>query len=138
MIHFSKWGKLTGCNSLEEYKSSLLSSCNDTKLPITLVALENKKVVGSVNLVKCDLPGREDLTPWLSQLYVFPEMRHMGIGAKLVEAAVEEVQRLNWSTLYLYTSGALTEFYENLGWTRVEEINYLNRLRIIMGIATSA
>jgi len=137
-IHFDKWGKLTGRDSIDEYKELLQDSADNTSLPTTLVAVENDEVIGSVNLVKYDLPGREDLIPWLAQLYVFPEKRAKGIGAALVEAAVDEAQRQNWPILYLYTSGTLPEFYERHGWSRTEEIKYLDRMRVIMGIATDA
>lgn len=79
-VHFELWGPLTGRNSLAGYKEILRSATSGSGLPITLVALEGDEALGSVNLAESDLPVREQLTPWLGQLYVFPEARNRGIG----------------------------------------------------------
>ena len=87
------------------------------------------------NLVENDLPLRGDLSPWLAQLFVFPESCGKGVGAALIQAAVEKARRLNRPRLYLYCSGTLPDYYEKLGWRRTEALEYWKKTRIIMEIS---
>lgn len=129
---FDLWGPLTGRNTLEEYKRLLHSAAGSEHLPNTLVAVDGSSVLGSVNVLECDLPLRQELTPWLAQLFVFPAFRSQGVGTSLVKEAILEVRKLGWHVLYLYTSGTLPEFYEKLGWSRREEVEYLGKTRLVM------
>lgn len=129
---FELWGPLTGRNTLEEYRKLLHLAAKSESLPTTLVAVENATVLGSVNVLENDLPLRPDIAPWLAQLFVFPNFRGRGVGAFLVEDAIAEARKLNRSILYLYTSGTLPSYYEKLGWSRIEEIAYLGKPRVIM------
>ena len=134
---FDLWGPLTSRDSLEEYEKLLHTSAFSDALPTTLIAVENSAVLGSVNVLESDLPLRRDLTPWLAQLFVFPNFRRRGVGASLVEAAIIETKQLGWHTIYLYTSGTLPNFYEQLGWSRLEEIVYQNKMRVVMAYETT-
>jgi len=136
IVQFEHWGPLTGRDSLEQYKALLRGAEKSADLIASLVALEGDKLLGSVNLVENDLPVHRELTPWLAQLYVFPESRCKGVGAALIQAAVAEAKHLNWPKLYLYCSGTLPEYYKNLGWHRTEALDYQGKTRIIMEIAT--
>ncbi len=127
---FELWGPLTGRNTLEEYRKLLHFAAESESLPTTLVAVENATVLGSVNVLENDLPLRPDIAPWLAQLYVFPNFR--GRGALLIAGTIAEARKLNRSILYLYTSETLPSYYEKLGWSRMEEIAYLGKLRVIM------
>jgi len=137
-VHFELWGALTGGSSLADYEKILQRAASGSGLPMTLVATEEEEALGSVNLVESDLPVREQLTPWLGQLYVFPDSRNRGVGAALVRAAIEEARCLGWSAVYLYTSGTLPVFYEHLGWRQTEHVEYLGRERVVTEIDTSA
>ncbi len=129
---FELWGPLTGRNTLEEYRKLLHFAAESESLPTTLVAVENATVLGSVNVLENDLPLRPDIAPWLAQLFVFPNFRSRGAGAFLIAGAIAEARKLNKSILYLYTSGTLPNYYEKLGWSRTEEIAYLDKRRVIM------
>ena len=129
---FELWGPLTGRNTLKEYRELLHFAAESESLPTTLVAVENTTVLGSVNVLENDLPLRPDIAPWLAQLFVFPNFRRRGAGALLIEGAIAETRKLNRSILYLYTSGTLPSYYEKLGWSRIEEIAYLGKRRVIM------
>ncbi len=129
---FELWRPLTGRNTLEEYRKLLHFAAESESLPTTLVAVENATVLGSVNALENDLPLRPDIAPWLAQLYVFPNFRGQGAGALLIAGAIAEARKLNRSIIYLYTSGTLPSYYERLGWSRMEEIAYLGKRRVIM------
>ncbi len=129
---FELWGPLTGRNTLKEYRELLHFAAESKSLPTTLVAVENATVLGSVNVLENDLPLRPDIAPWLAQLFVFPNFRCRGAGALLISGAIAKARKLNRPVLYLYTSGTLPNYYEKLGWSRLEEIAYLGKRRVIM------
>ncbi len=130
--HFKQWGNLTGAPTEHGYKAMLSRSAFNQNLPLTLIAVSGKRLLGSVNVVDCDMDIRPELKPWLAQLYVAVPERNRGIGPMLVRAAIERSRKLAFSCLYLYTSGTLPVFYENLGWTRRETVYYKDKARIVM------
>lgn len=130
--HFKQWGDLTGASSESDYQALLSRNASARGLPLTLIAVSNNRLLGSVNIVDCDMDIRSELKPWLAQLYVDPKERGRGIGATLVQAAVERSRKLGFGCLYLYTSGTLPFFYERMGWTRRETVYYKNKHRTVM------
>jgi len=72
------------------------------------------------------------LTPWLAMLFVAPEYRDEGIGAALIRVVLGRTQALGFSRLNLYTSGDLPRYYEKLGWSIDERVQYLGKERTIM------
>ena len=75
---------------------------------------------------------RADLTPWLAQLFVAPTSRGRGIGAALVKAVAHRAERCGFKRVYLYTSGELPRYYEQLGWIPRERLAYLGKERVVM------
>jgi predicted N-acetyltransferase YhbS len=130
--HFDQWGPLTGAPTLQEYLVRLEAAAASPRLPAVLVAYDNTGALGSVSLVPCDLSIRPALTPWLAQLFVTPTGRGRGIGAALVRAALKRARDLGFSRLHLYTSGDLPRYYERLGWSADEQVEYLGKLRTVM------
>lgn len=96
------------------------------------MSIADGELLGSANLVACDLPHRPALTPWLAQLFVQPARRRDGVGAALVRAVLQGAQQCGYSRVYLYTSGTLPEYYRRLGWRAVERLAYLQRERTVM------
>ena len=130
--HFTRWGELTGAATEAAYADFLRTCVSTQRIPSTLVAIRKQEVLGSVNLVACDMQIRPELTPWLAHLYVHEEERNQGIGSALVRAAVERSRKLGFSAFYLYTSGTLPSYYEHLGWAKRETVLYKGRERTIM------
>ena len=63
-------------------------------LPATwVIHNQAKAVMGSISLIKDDLPAFPDLNPWLASLLVFPEFQGHGLGRILVQKALENVRR---------------------------------------------
>ncbi len=129
--HFKQWSDLTGASSESDYREMLARS-GGGNLPMTLIALSNDNLLGSVNIVKCDMEIRPELRPWLAQLHVDPPQRGRGIGSALVHAAAERSRLFGFRKLYLYTSGTLPAFYESIGWRRREAVRYKGKDRIVM------
>lgn len=130
--HFEQWGSLTGSNSIEEYTRFLDDATQGTDIPSVFVASVGGEPAGSATLLRCDMKIRDNLTPWLGQLFVTPTYRKRGVGAALVRAVAAEAQRISYDRLYLYTSGELPRFYERLGWSVRERVHYLGKERAIM------
>jgi len=118
--HFREFGELCGAPGEEKYRDLLMLHIREDLVPSTFVAIGAKGLIGSVSLVKCDMPIMSHLTPWLARLYIHPPFREQGSGSELVEAAVQACQS-SYSRLYLYTSGDLIPFYTRLGWEIFEE-----------------
>ncbi|MEW5815003.1 MAG: GNAT family N-acetyltransferase [Spirochaetota bacterium] len=132
--HFTHWGDLTGALTESDYQDLLSKQTHIQKFPLTLVAVDCGRLLGSVNIVSCDMDIKSELTPWISQLYVHPSERSKGIGSTLVYAAIARIREIGFSYLYLYTSGTLPSFYQQIGWKNKEVVYYKGKKRIIMEI----
>jgi GNAT superfamily N-acetyltransferase len=92
---------------------------NDGMLPLSLVALQNDELVGSVSLIFDDLPEYEHLNPWVAGLLVLPEYRKMGVASYLVREA-ERLFLFNGickAQLFTESAGGL---FGKLGWIVAE------------------
>ena len=79
------------------------------------VAFHGGEPVGTASLVRHDLPGREDLSPWLAGVFVLPAHRRQGHAAALVRRVEAEARRHGFPVLWLYTVQA-AGLYARLGW----------------------
>jgi predicted N-acetyltransferase YhbS len=131
--HTREWGDVpplaTVADRIEKFRGHL----NRDRIPLTLVAVDDDELLGSASLVEEDLPGRDDLMPWLASVYVAPEHRRRGVGSKLVRQIVAKASELNVRELYLFT-WSQERLYENLGWRVLERTVLADRQVVIMGI----
>ena len=104
---------------------------NTDCLPLTLVALHDDKLVGTVSLKYHDLDTRPDLNPWLGALLVLPEWRGRGIATMLMQRAEQIARKLNLERLYLWTHSA-EGLYLKLGWTVIERTEYCGKQIVVM------
>jgi GNAT superfamily N-acetyltransferase len=98
---------------------------------VTFVAVENGRAVGTASLDFEDLPPRDDLTPWLASVYVLPEVRSRGLGAKLIAAVEEEARAKGFKQIYLHSSDR-AEFYAKRGWQVLDTIEYWQKINTVM------
>lgn len=87
--------------------------------PQAFVAVENAKPVGVASLVRHDLEERPDLSPWLANVFVPPEVRGRGHASRLVRRVEQAAAEGGIQTLWLYTWTA-EGLYARLGWETVE------------------
>ena len=68
-----------------------------------------------------EVPVAPALTPWLAALFVIPEARRRGVGARLVGAVVDAAARRGHGEIFLYARrGVRTDYYRRLGWCGLE------------------
>jgi GNAT superfamily N-acetyltransferase len=114
---------------LEEWTELLKPTPNPDK--VTFVVVENGQAVGTASLDSEDLPPRSDLTPWLASVYVLPEFRAQGVGAKLVEAVEDEARARGFDKIYLHTTDRAA-FYEKRGWQVLDTVHYWSQNHTVM------
>ncbi|MCY0773910.1 GNAT family N-acetyltransferase [Enterobacter cloacae complex sp. 2022EL-00788] len=83
-------------------------------LPLTFIAVENNRLLGTVGLWRCDLISRQDLYPWLAALYVDEAARGKGLAGKLQEHVIGYARCAGYQELNLWS--ACRDFYERYGW----------------------
>ena len=121
--HFQQWGSSTiePQQTVEWRIDNLKGHFNHATLPITFVAFSGSVPVGSASLTIYDLPIRQNLSPWLSTVFVLSEHRNQGIGSALVKHVVEKARALQFPVIYLFTPDQVN-LYSHLGWKIFEEV----------------
>lgn len=114
---YEHWRACLIDETLDARIEKLRSHLNKDTLPIAFVAHAGTEVFGTAALRVHDLPGRDDLTPWLGGVFVAEPFRNRGIGTKLC-AAVEEKAKFLFGQhpLYLFTLDKQS-WYQNQGWS---------------------
>jgi GNAT superfamily N-acetyltransferase len=129
--HHQEWSALYPGWTLQACLAELQSQRDPARLPSTLVALSAQdELLGSVSLLLEDLPGSE-LSPWLASLYVRADQRRKGVGAQLIERAVEHARALGIERLFLFTP-AHERYYAARGWGALERSTLLGQPISIM------
>ena len=126
-----EWGHLRPNDTVEARMIRLGGSGERDRIPLTVVAHDDGKLLGSASLIAHDMETRMELTPWLAGVFVAPEYRRRGVGAALVRRVVVEAARLNVPVLYLYTVHS-ERFYAALGWSLQEHTTYREQNIAIM------
>lgn len=121
---FEHWRPVLKQETLDDRIAKFKAHLNRDTLPVALVAHSGAEVFGTAALRLHDLPGREDLTPWLGGVYVAPEFRRQGIGATLCKAIEQKFASLSENkTLYLFTLDKQA-WYRKLGWSMFEPCTF--------------
>lgn len=117
-----EWG--INKDSFANMKSQLIKKVHIDELPITYVCKHNGKIIASASLYRCDSVTRQDLTPWIANVYVELDYRKLGIAKALQDMVVNKAKELGYKQIFLWTG--LNGYYEKYGWDYIEDI-YLER-----------
>lgn len=111
------WQAFGSDNSRDFFASVIDSSLSGADLPLTFVALDGDRPVGTVGLWRCDLIARQDLFPWLAALYVDESYRGKGLSERLQQTVIDCCRQRGHRNLYLYS--ACADYYERFGWAYI-------------------
>jgi predicted N-acetyltransferase YhbS len=90
-------------------------------LPVALVAHADGRFLGTASVIASDFDERPDYTPWVAAVWVEPEARGGGLGARLVEAAAQVAFRAGHEAVYLTAAEGRRGYYLGLGWREIEQ-----------------
>lgn len=108
------WQAFGSDNSRDFYASVIDSSLSGADLPLTFVALDDERPVGTVGLWRCDLISRQDLTPWVAALFVEESARGKGLSKALQQHVIDFAQQRGHDKLWLWST--FGGYYERFGW----------------------
>ncbi len=126
-----EWRDFYGDKKWEDVAQTFYHRLNRSKLPLALVAFEERQPLGTISLLEESISTRKHLTPWLGGLYVREGVRGQGIGKQLIEAAVSEARELGIEQLFIGIRQA-EDYYLKLRWERVERMDYYGEVLTIM------
>ena len=129
---FEEWGDGIEGRTVEQFSEVLNERMNIDKLPVAFVALASGDLIGTVSLICNEISSLPQYEHWLASLFVAPEHRRQGWGAKIVRAAVQIAPEYGIDKLFLYTHSH-KDFYQQLGWEYVETVLYRKRDARILG-----
>jgi N-acetylglutamate synthase-like GNAT family acetyltransferase len=114
--HFAEWGALFPDRSLADFAAELALCLGEQHLPATWLLLDDAgDVVGTGSLLLQDMTTNQELSPWLANIYLLPEVRGQGLGTWLVQQLMLQATQLAIPKLYLFTEDQQA-FYQRLGW----------------------
>jgi N-acetylglutamate synthase-like GNAT family acetyltransferase len=119
----AEWGHASPGTTLEGLEEKFRSHLNRNAIPLTLLAMDDDRPLGTASLVFYDMKDRQELSPWLAAVYVLPEQHGKGIGARLVKTIELLAANLEVEKLYLFTPDR-ESFYAHMGWTVFERTSY--------------
>jgi predicted N-acetyltransferase YhbS len=104
---------------------------NRDSLPIAWIAHSEEEVLGTAALRATDLPGRENLGPWLGGVYVSPTYRGRGIAKALCQTVEAKALEMGFPRLYLFTLDT-APLYARLGWLEIEQSDWRGHGCVLM------
>ena len=113
MIYREFWVDVVGGLTLDFLTAHLHTATDRSRIPLSLVALDGERLLGTVNLIENDDKSRSHLRPWLAAMVVVADQRGRGVGSRLVNALLDEARRLQIPVLYFGTD--VPGFYRRLG-----------------------
>jgi GNAT superfamily N-acetyltransferase len=113
---FEQWDFIRCEKNRETRIEELREHMNRDELPIAWVAHGNGQLLGTAALRVDGPEGREDLTPWLSGVFVGSHFRRRGIGAALCAHVEDEARSREIHALYLFTLDKQA-WFSRMGWT---------------------
>jgi GNAT superfamily N-acetyltransferase len=122
--------------TLQQCLQYLINEFQQKKDSAMFLAIRNNILQGFVFLEEEDMIDRKQYSPWLSSLYVKEEYRHRGIASKLVKNIIKCCKKssadTNIQSLYLWCYPKYCYFYNNKGFSLLEEKKYCGEDIIIM------
>ena len=120
MIYNEFWLNVEDGMSVANLVAHLETATQPQQIPLSLIAMVDGQLAGTVNLIENDDGKRAHLRPWLAAMVVREDLRGQGIGTALVNALLSDARLMNIPTVYFGTDGP--GFYERLGAVQHERV----------------
>jgi predicted N-acetyltransferase YhbS len=120
MIYDEFWADVVDGMTVDDLVAHLKTATATQQMPLSLIALVDGQLAGTVNLIENDDENRAHLRPWLAAMVVRADLRGQGIGSALVKALLEDTRLMNIPIVYFGTDGP--GFYERLGAVKHEHV----------------
>lgn len=115
------WGKRDNY-SFDAVKCFMKRSMERDRLPQTFGMFLDDKIVGMYQIKHYDLWSRQDLYPWLANVYIVKEYRGLGLGRKLLESVKGNALKVSdFNEIFLYTEH--TGLYEKFGFEYLFDVD---------------
>ena len=119
------WHEWGGSQTLEQMKYTTLHTSHKDRVPMTFIALHAEKLVGTVSIWRNDLRCRQDLHPWLTNLFVKKEYEESGTDLLLQQQILKTAKELGYQKVFTITTND-QDYYEKSGWTFKEQAPMTN------------
>ncbi len=120
MIYNEFWANVEDGMSVADLVAHLKTATQPEQMPLSLIALIDGQLAGTVNLIENDDDKRAHLRPWLAAMVVREDLRGQGIGTALVNALLADARSMRIPTIYFGTDGP--GFYTRLGAVKHEHV----------------
>lgn len=94
-------------------------------LPCSFIAFWGELPIGMISIKETDMISRQELSPWLSALYVSPEYRERGVGTELIRTVLNFCPYMGFKRIFLFIDirfiKELEKFYGTRGWIYYDE-----------------
>lgn len=120
---YEEWSYAFPMRTLQEIQKSLFGRMNENEMPITLIAHDERGVLGTASLKASDMEILPELTPWLSSVFVPPDYRGQGVATALV-AEIEKIARQHGFTKIHVFNPITQGIFEKMGWSVLQTVQY--------------
>lgn len=129
-------GSVTDTNSsdadLNRRQQRLRTHLGEGCIPSTLVARQPQgQAVGCISMVTYRRLAGDRHSYWLANLYVLPEWRQQGVGAKLLQAALACLAAEGLQPVNLYTTDK-EPYYARRGWRTIRRGRFRRQAAVVM------
>ena len=130
-LHVEAFGPFNPEMTVESRMEQLHARLGKNSIPLSLVAFDEDKLIGSACLIHQDMSTHPELRPWVASGFVRKEYRRRGVGTALMRAIEGKARRLGVKKLYLFTPD-MQAFYSTLDWLTIATEMYRGRKVTIM------
>ena len=120
---YEEWAYAFPLRTLQEIQKGLFGRMHENEMPITLIAHDERGVLGTASLKASDMEILQELTPWLSSVFVHQEYRGQGVAGALVAEVEKLARQQGYNKLFVFnpiTQGV----FEKLGWRVLQTVQY--------------
>ncbi|MDO4878327.1 MAG: GNAT family N-acetyltransferase [Neisseria sp.] len=116
----TEWHDFAPWRDLETILAYYARCLDGGGLPLAWLAVDGEnRLLGSAALKRQDIAELPQYEYWLGDVFVLPEARGRGVGARLVEYALRQAREMALPELYLYTPD-VQAVYAKYGWREIE------------------